>query len=164
MSKKQNDLDKLLIGMGEDEVIAQLMIEGKKLERIAINVWKTYLASYSPREYIRTEPSQSLESIRLGKVKRTGINEFGIELTWVDDLAYHDSWITQNGGKQYPQGHSIMLISEGWGDKKKGQKGAVHRWDYYEGFNYIGIIKQAYNATRPANVTLEFDWSGKFLR
>ena len=141
----------------ELEAIRALESEGRRLLFIAIKIWRQYLASYKPKEYVRTRKSQ--KSIKLGKVKRLEDDTLGIELTWEDDLAYHDSVITD--GK--PQGHSIMLISEGW-KVRKGKHTDVYRFGYYEGFDYLSKVEEAFNNGKHNGITLEIRWAGKPFR
>lgn len=141
----------------EKEAIRVLEAEGRRLKYIAIKVWRQYLASYQPKQYVRTRKSQ--KSIKLGKVKRLDGDTFGIELTFQNDLTYHNSVI----GKDQPQGHSIMLISTGW-KVKRGKHKDVYRFGYYEGFDYINKVKEAFEATKHKGISLEVQWSGKALK
>jgi hypothetical protein len=141
----------------EQEAIRALQSEGKRLLDIAVKIWRQYLASYQPKEYVRKGNSE--KSIKLGKVKALDDDTLGIELTWEDDLAYHDSVVTR--GK--PQGHSIMLISEGW-RVKKGSRQDVYMFGYYEGFDYLSKIEEAFNNGKHDGITLEIRWAGEKFR
>jgi hypothetical protein len=99
----------------EEDAIKALQAEGRRLKYIAVKLWRLYLSEYKPTMYVRSRDSQ--KAIKLGKVKRLDGDSFGIELTFEDDLAYHDS-IFNSSKKTHPQGHSFMLISEGWTSKK----------------------------------------------
>ena len=140
----------------DEEAIRALEAEGRRLKYIALKLWRSYLGSYQPSEYIRTRRSQ--RAIKLGKVKRLDAYTFGIELTFVDELLYHDSVI----GKGQPKGHSIMLISEGWKLKKtaRGRK-PVYRFDYYEGFDYLSKLIATFNDGARKGITLEVNWAGE---
>ena len=89
----------------EAEAKRVLESEGRRLESIARKVWNEYLGSYTPKMYVRSGKTE--KSIKLGKVFSIDADTLGIELTFVNDLVYHDSVI----GKSHPKGHSIMLIS-----------------------------------------------------
>jgi len=138
----------------DQEAIKALEAEGRKLKYIAIKVWRRYLASYKPVFYVRTRKSQ--KSIKLGKVKKVGLNEYGIEVTYDNGLVYHDSVI----GKEQPQGHAIMLISTGWTVKKGCHKNIKH-FGYRDGFNYLGKVQEEYDKVKDARINLEIQWIGK---
>lgn len=134
-----------------------LEAEARKLKYIALKVWRKYLSSYQPKVYVRTRKSQS--AIQVGKVKKLNENELGIEITFVNDLVYHNSVF----GSSQPKGHSIMLISAGW-KVKKGKHKDIYRFGYYEGFDYLGKVQQEYNAIKDKRINLEIQWSGKYLQ
>ncbi|MCR4361977.1 hypothetical protein JDW21_19625 [Bacillus subtilis] len=137
----------------DEEAVRVLHQEGRKLKYCALKVWRKYLSSYRPKKYART--GKSLKSIKLGKVKRLGVNEWGIEVTFINDLAYHDSVI----GASEPKGHAIMLISHGW-KVKRGRHKDVYRFGYFEGFDYLGKVKEMYNNTKDRRVNLDIQWLG----
>lgn len=145
-----------LNALGEAEVKRLLLEEGRRLEKIAKQIWQKYLDSYEPVEYIRT--GKSMQSIQLGQVERLSPLEYGIRLNFVDDLAYHDSVF--KGGKQ---GHAIMLISSGW-KVKKGWHKNIYRFGYYEGFNVIEKIISEFEKSKPPNIQVQFDWNGAYTR
>lgn len=147
--------------LNEEDAVRTLKAEGRRFKLIALKVWRRYLASYQPKQYVRTRQSQ--RAIQIGKVKRVGTtNEYRLEITFDDDLTYHDSYFNTDS-KTHPQGHSIMLISKGWKSPKLerylGKK--VHRLTYFEGINYLGEVERLYNATAPNGITLEIQWQGK---
>mgnify|MGYP003390656110 CR=1 FL=1 len=141
----------------DEEAKRALRAEGRRLEYIAKKVWGEYESSYSPKKYVRTGKSE--KSIKLGEVYRIDAYTWGIELTFVNDLAYHDSVVSS----KHPKGHSIMLISSGW-KAKKGRAKNVHRFGYYEGYDYIGKVIKEFNSSKHKGVELELQWSGKFLK
>lgn len=148
-----------LQGMSEDQARATLEMEGRRLKYIAVKVWRRYLASYQPKAYVRTRDTQ--RGIKLGRVHRISPFEFGIRLEFENDLMYHDSIF----GKSHPKGHSLMLISDGWhSEKLERKRGRVHRLTYFEGIDYIGQVKRAYEAGAPFGVRLETNWSGKYTK
>lgn len=143
----------------EQEAVKTLEEEGRKLKYIALKVWRKYLASYKPKSYIRTRNSQ--KSIKLGKVKRIGDNEFGIVLTFDNDLVYHDSVID----KDEPKGHSIMLLSSGWkATKLEAKIGVRQNFTRHKGINYLGEVIKEYEKRKDKRISLEVQWSGKFLK
>lgn len=148
----------------EEEAIRALEIEGRKLKNIAVKIWRKYLASYEPKVYIRT--NNSLRGIKLGKVKMIAPNEWGIELTFENDLMYHESWFDkQNGTREHPKGHSIMLLSSGWKAVNLERKiGIRQNFTRHKGINYLGQVIKAYNAQKHKGITLDVQWSGKFLK
>jgi hypothetical protein len=143
----------------DEEAIKVLTAEGRKLKYIAVKVWRKYLGSYQPKRYIRTRDTQ--RGIKLGKVKKVGDNEWGIELTFENDLMYHDSYV----GKGQPQGHSIMLLSSGWKAVNLERKiGVRQNFTRHKGINYLGEVAKAYNSQKHKGITLEIQWSGKYLK
>lgn len=147
-------------GYSEEQAINILRSEGRRLEKIARKVWRQYLDSYSPKAYVRT--GKSMKGIVLKRVRKIDANHFGIELTFENDLMYHDSVVGSS-----KKGHSIMLISDGWHSKKleamyRGRR--VYRHTYYEGFNYIGKVVKEFNAGKPMGVFLDVNWSGKYYK
>lgn len=141
----------------EEEAKRVLKREAKKLEACAKKVWRQYLESYQPKKYVRKGKAE--KSIKVGNVKKLDDNNLYIEVTFQDDLVYHDSVIS----KSQPKGHAIMLISSGW-RVKKGKHKNIHRFGYYEGFNYIEKVKEAYNAVKDNRISLEVEWSGKYTK
>lgn len=142
----------------DSELKAKLALEseGKRLKEIAVKQWRKYLNSYSPKMYVRTGKSE--RSIKLGNVVKLDENTLGIELTFVNDLAYHDSIF---GGKK---GHAIMLISAGWHSKKAEQnmgRGGIYRLTYYEGSGYLYQVYKEFYASRKKGIDIEIQWSGK---
>ncbi|MFQ3543656.1 hypothetical protein Q7A53_06190 [Halobacillus rhizosphaerae] len=141
----------------EQEAKRVLMAEGRRLKYIALKIWRRYLSSYKPEAYIRTRKSQN--AIKLGHVKKVGSDTLGIELTFDDNLLYHDSVIS----KSEPKGHSIMLISEGW-KVKRGRAKDVYRFGYFEGINYIERVKEAFESGKHKGITLVVNWQGEEFR
>ena len=141
--------------------------EGKRLKKIARKVWLEYEGSYTPSKYVRT--GNSLKSIKLGNVFKVDDNTWGIELTFQNDLAYHNSVLKSKSGKKHKKGHSIMLISSGW-IVKKGKHKNIYRFGYYEsksgyqGFDYIGKVVNEFNSGKHQGISLEVQWSGKYLK
>ncbi len=153
-----NSLASILQGMSELQARRLLESEGKRLEAIAIKLWRRYLSSYSPKEYIRTGKAES--AIKLKNVKKVDGNHLGIELTWENDLVYHDSIF---GSSQ--KGHAVMLISDGWHSRKlENRIGKVYKLTYFEGTGYLYRVYKEYMATAPAGITLDVQWSGKASR
>ena len=146
-----------LQGMNEQQAIATLQKEGRRLKYIILKVWRKYLNDYSPKEYARTRDTQ--RGIKLGSVRRYDGMHYAIEVTFENDLMYHDSVI----GSSEKKGHSFMLISDGW-KVKKGTHKNVKNFGYFEGVDLIGQIEKEYNAGRPMGVRLETHWSGKYLK
>jgi hypothetical protein len=151
MAKKSND--NIFEFDSEAEAIKALTEEGRKLKYIALKLWRKYLSEYKPKRYVRTRDSQN--AIKLGKVKKHGEDSFSLELTFDDDLSYHDSVVKGN----QPQGHSFMLISEGW-KNRKGKNKNIHRFGYFEGINYIERVREAFNDKKHAGIILEIEWNG----
>lgn len=141
----------------DGEAILALQAEGARLKYIALKIWRAYLAEYKPAEYARTRASQ--RGIKLGKVKRLDALTWGIELTFEDDLMYHDS-VVKSTRKKHPKGHSIMLISEGW-KNKRGHNRDVYRFGYFEGIDYIGRVQRAFEKSMPTEMSMEITWDGK---
>lgn len=143
------------------EAIRVLRLEGKKLEACARKVWRDYEESYTPKKYVRT--GNSLKSIKLGSVKKLDNDDWGIELTFINDLAYHNSVVMKKGESKrgvssHNQGHAIMLISQGW--TTKGRFRDVQRFGKYKGFNYLKKVKEEYLKIADKRLTLEIQWQG----
>ena len=161
-----------------DEATAKLKQEGKKLEKIAKSVWNKYLSSYKPTEYVRT--GRSAKAIKLGNVKVLGVDaqgfvNLGIELTWLNNLAYHDSWLYKKGKTSTnKQGHAFMLIGTKWHSKKleKIYKKKVYRHTYWswagdsslDENSYLDAIISEYEKVKDPRFGLEIQWSGRFLK
>lgn len=139
----------------DEEAIKALQSEGRRLKYIAIKVWRQYLNSYTPKQYVRTRDSQ--RSIKLGKVYKVDENTWGIAVTFDNDLAYHDSILYTDE----PQGHAIMLISQGWTVKDSAMHRDVYRFGYYEGFDYIEKVMKEFNNTAKQGTTLRVEWKGR---
>lgn len=146
----------------DEEAIRVLKLEGRKLEECAKKVWKLYLSSYQPKVYAEHKTGiagkrtgASLDSIKLGEVKKLDNNEWGIEVTFKDNLAYHESVIR----KSEPQGHAIMLISFGW-KVTQGSHRDVKHFGYRQGYNYLGKVQKLYNRVKDPRINLEIQWLG----
>lgn len=143
----------------DEEARRVLLAEAKKLKSIALRVWGRYMTSYQPKQYVRTRNSQ--RGIKIGVVKKYDMNTWMIEVTYENDLMYHDSVI----GKDQPKGHAVMLISSGWKAKNLEKKiGVREHFTRYKGFNYLGQVAKEYNAVKHKAVTLEVEWSGQYLK
>lgn len=138
----------------DEEAKFALRQESKRLRSIALRLWDEYIQDYEPAQYVRTKKSR--RGIKLGRLKRLDAYTFGIELIFQDDLMYHDSVM----GSKHLQGHSIMLISEGW-KVKKGKHKDVYRFGYFEGIDYIGRIQREFEADAIKGITLDVNWNGK---
>lgn len=151
-----------LNALGEEEVKRLLLEEGRRLEKIAKDIWRKYYESYKPRVYKRTY--RSLEAIQLNpSIEKLSPTEWGIRLNFVDDLAYHPSIIRRKDGKVYPHGHAIMLISSGW-RVKRGWHKDKYRFGYFEGINYIDKVIEEFNKNKSPYIQIEFNWNGAYLR
>lgn len=155
-----NDFQGQLDAYTEREVKKLLESEGRKLKYIAVKLWRQYLSSYKPKVYVRTRNSQ--RGIKLGKVKMIAPNQWGIELTWENDLMYHDSVFPNNPTK----GHSVMLISDGWHSRKLEAKigRRIHRFTYFEGTNYLYRVYKEYMKIAPESITIDVQWSGQYVK
>lgn len=149
----------------EEEAIKVLQAEGRRLKYIALKLWRKYLSEYQPKKYAkhltgeagkRTRDTQ--RGIKLGKVKKIDGDTLGIELTFENDLMYHESVF----GSSKPQGHSIMLISEGWHSKKleRKLKRRIERFTYFEGIDYLARLKEEFESGKHQGITLEIQWAG----
>lgn len=162
----QSNQNKILYFDSEEEAIKVLLREGKRLEAIAKRLWQKTMSEYKPKQYIpRTNKAE--RSIKLKGIKVisniNGVTTLGIELTYQNDLAYHDS-IFKN--KEQPKGHAIMLISNGWYAKKlekhMGQR--VNRFTYFEGTGYLYQVYKEFMATTDPRISLDVQWSGKHTK
>lgn len=160
-----NNITNHLQGMSEQQARILLQREGERLEKIAKKLWQRYIAGYSPKMYVRTGDAE--KAIKLGRVKKVGASHLGIELTWENDLVYHDSIFDKQEGTKgkWKQGHAVMLISDGWQSRKLEQRfGKIHRFTYFEGTGYLYRVYKEYMASAPAGVTLDIQWSGRYTK
>jgi hypothetical protein len=144
----------LQVGMFDspEEAEKVLRAEARKFKYVAVKMWRKYLASYKPKEYKRTRKSQNAIQIKT-RIIKISPDEIGMEVTWVNDLAWHDS-VVPNSSKK---GHSIILISEGWHSKKLERilGNPVYRFTYYEGWGYLDKVIAEYDRIRDKRVGLE---------
>lgn len=162
-----NSLNSAISNATEKEVKRILLNEGRRLERIARKIWRRHMAQYKPKVYARhingvagQRTGRSEKAIKLGRVKMIAPNQWGIELTWENDLVYHDS-IFQN----QPKGHSVMLISDGWHSKKLEKKfGKIKRFTYFEGTGYLGKVIKEWQASAPKGISIDKQWSGAYTK
>jgi hypothetical protein len=146
----------------EKDAMKVLLAEGRKLEAIARKEWRRYLGSYSPKEYVRTGNSEKAIKLKTRPIK-VGTDHIAIEVTWENDLAWHDSWLYKKGKtKTNQRGHAVLLISAGWHSKKLERvykRGArkPYRHTYYEGYGYLTKVINSYNAVRDKRIGLELE-------
>lgn len=165
MNNLSKGLASHLQGMSDAQARATLEMEGRRLKYIALKMWRKYISSYQPNVYIRTRDSQ--RGIKLGEVKRIDENHFGIELTYENDLMYHDSWFDKERGTKgnWDKGHAVMLISDGWHARKlESRFGRIHRFTYFEGTGYLYQVYKEYMRGAPLGVTLDVQWSGNYTK
>lgn len=159
MARKQSNI----YFESDAEAIRVLKAEGKKLEECCKKVWRQYLASYTPKAYASHKQGYSagqrtmasLDSIKLGTVKKVSNDEYGIEVTFKNELAYHESVI----GKSEPKGHAIMLISFGW-RVKRGKHRNIKHFGYRQGYDYLGKVQKMYDGMKDPRISLEIQWLG----
>ena len=157
----------------EAEAKKVLQLEGERLLAIAKRVWNSYLATYKPKVYaehlngkdangkgINGRTGRSAESMQLKPVFMIDSNTWGIELTFKNDLVYHESVFTK--GKK-PKGHSIMLISSGW-QVKSGWHKKIKRFGNYGGYDFLGKVVKEFNSGKHKGIELEVQWSGKYTK
>lgn len=157
MAQINPNILKYMQGLSEVRAREVLRNEARKLQKIAIKEWRKYLSSYMPKTYIRTGNAE--RSIKIGTIKKVDMNHIGIEVTYQNDLVYHDSIM---GGKR---GHAVMLISDGWHAKKlEAKMGRVHRLTYFEGTGYLHKVYNEYNKVSPTGVSLDIQWSGQYSK
>lgn len=140
----------------ETEAEARLVLlrEAKVLRDVARKAWRRYLNSYTPKKYVRT--GRSFDSIQIGEIRRIGANEWGIDVYFKNDLAYHDSVL----GKNQPKGHSIYLLSAGWKSEKLERKIGVKRnFTRHEPTGYLHEVSKLYKAKKHKGISLEIQWN-----
>ena len=159
----------------EAEAKRVLKLEGDRLLRIAREVWNRYEATYQPKVYAEHlkgkgrhqgkgkgengRTGRSAKSIQLKQVFKIDSNTWGIELTFKNDLVYHESVF----GSSHPKGHSIMLISSGW-NVKRGWHKKIKRFGSFGGFDFLGQVVREFNSGKHQGVVLEVQWSGKYTK
>lgn len=138
---------------------AQMLEEGRRLERIARRVWDEILAKPEPKRYVRT--GNSVNAIKLSKPVLQENGRYSISLTWDNDLAYHDS-VVKSGTTKHPKGHAIWLISEGWNAPKLASKiGNRPRFTNYKQTNYLDKVMNEYRKGMPKGYSIRVDLDGK---
>ncbi len=150
-------VNKILEFDTDDEAIRVLKREAEKLKKCAKKVWRQYLDSYTPKGYVRTGKAE--KSIKVGKLKKIDANTYIIEVTFQNNLVYHDSVIR----KSEPKGHAVMLISDGW-EVKKGKHKNIPRFGHYKGFKYLEKVEEEYNKIKDRRISFEIEWSGKYTK
>lgn len=158
---KQNKLLKSAYSLTSTNQRQLIIQEGKKLERIARREWEAYYQSYTPKQYIRTYKSR--DALKLKTPTKRIDGGWDIELTWEDDLAYHDSRF----GKKNNRGHAIMLISDGWESRKlKAKLGGkrIERLTDFDGTGYLYNVYKKYLAVADRTITTNVIWSGNYTK
>lgn len=146
----------------EEEAYKVLLREAVKLKRLGRTIWRE-TQSIKPKEYVRTRNAERALVVKKRKL-RDGVNGIMIELTWENDLVWHDSWLYQKGKiKNNQKGHAVMLMSAGWHAKKleKVYKKRVYRHTYFEGNSYLTKLMKAYSLIKDPRISLEFEISDK---
>lgn len=148
---------------------AKLRVEIRKLEKIARKKWEAYIASYTPKRYVRT--GNSLKSLKVDEtihylgVDVFGAHRYGMRVYWQNDLVYHNSIFKGVGHKK---GHSVMLIGTYWYSKKlESKKGHIPRFtrsSWYGGDSYLSDVIKDYENSKDSRMSIEVEWSGKFLK
>lgn len=164
MKPMPSPLHSLLLFTDEKKAILVLESEGRRLKGIVAKVWAKYLNSYDPVLYKRTTKTRL--GMKLGKVKLEnpagidGIATYQLAITFENDLMYHKSYL----GSGQRQGHSLMLISQGWHSKKleeryKGKR--IERFTYYEGFDFFAQVMKEFESGKHNAISLKVVWTGK---
>lgn len=164
MANNFDSISNELQAMSEREIKRRMHLEGRRLEQIALKLWRETMSKYEPKKYAvhlgktaGTRTDRSEQAVKLGSVKKLPDGSFGIELTWENELVYHDSIF-----KNQPKGHSVMLISSGWHSKKleKRMGRRINRFTYFEGTGYLYKVYKEYMNTAPEWIKLDTQWSG----
>ena len=158
MAKMYTDLNSLAeslkpeINRQNQQIIGSTMSElesqASRLLSDINSLWGGYLSSYQPKQYIRTGATSqgfSLSNPRI--VDDMGETKIEIDLVLDDGSMFHDSVM----GSHYSQGHSFMLISEGWRwngglDGYKG--GEVYRFTHFDGVGIVDTLINRYNTNK----------------
>lgn len=155
---KQNKLLKSAYSLTSTNQRQLIIQEGKKLERIARREWEAYYQSYTPKQYIRTYKSR--DALKLKTPTKRIDGGWDIELTWENDLAYHESKFKNN-----KKGHAIMLISDGWESRKLRAKiGKRYRFTDFDGTGYLYNVYKKYLAVADRTITTNVIWSGNYTK
>ena len=153
----------------DDDLTAKitLELEAKKLYDIAKRVWLRYYNNYTPQVYDRT--GKTIDALKIGSIRKIDAFTWGIDVFFENNLVYHESrW-----GKKYPDAHTVMIIG-GWSKNKRKPKTGwrvkrgwhkdIHRFGYFEGFDYLGEVEREYNKIRDQRIFLDIQWTGKTLK
>lgn len=139
----------------EDDRTAKRVLESeaRKLLGIAQKEWIRVMGTYSPKEYVRT--GKAFKSIKMTEVRKVGFG-WTIDVTFDNDLAYHDSVIA----KTEPKGHAIWLNHAGW-RVKRGSHRDTEYFGYRKGSGYLFEVFQKYNKIKDPRVSLTIMWERK---
>ena len=112
------------------------------------SLWQGYENSYkNPAVYIRTGRTKTGFSISNSRYKMNadGTVTMEIDLVLDDGSMWHNSIL----GKNQPQGHSFMLISEGWiaSDLESYLGRSIDRFTRYDGYGIVDTLIRAYNTS-----------------
>lgn len=139
----------------EDDRTAKRVLESEagKLLEIAQKQWIREMDKYSPKAYVRT--GNSFRSIDKTHVRKVGFG-WEIDVTFKNDLAYHDSVIS----KYEPKGHAIWLNHAGW-RVKKGSHRDIEYFGYRKGSGYLFKVFEEYNKVKDPRISLTITWERK---
>lgn len=129
-------------------VASDLERQAHMLLRDINSLWQGYEDSYrNPAVYVRTGRTKTGFSISNSRYKMNtdGTVTMEIDLVLSDGSMWHNSIL----GENQPQGHSFMLISEGWiaSDLESYLGRSVDRFTRYDGYGIVDTLIRAYNTS-----------------
>lgn len=127
------------------DAMSDIESQASKLLNDVNSLWAGYERSYSPSMYVRTGATRGGFSLSDSRIVQDGLDtKVEIDLILDDDAMYHDSIF----GSHYTQGHSFMLISEGWRSARlEAYRGPIYRLTYYEGYGIIDTLVGRHNTS-----------------
>ena len=127
------------------EEVSDIQSQASKLLADVQSLWNGYESSYTPSVYVRTGRTKAGFKLSEPRVVGTGAEtRVEIDLILDDDYMWHDS---RFGGSQ---GHSFMLISEGWdAPALRAYRGGqdTYRLTTFRGVGIISSLLQLYNTS-----------------
>lgn len=129
---------------------SRLQSQASRLLRDVASMWAGYESSYQPNYYVDgtgRRTGQTAQGFGLSPVR---LETEGMGVRLEVDLVLDDShmWHNSQLGDYFNQGHSFMLISEGWewqggiGDYRGGD---VYRFTHFDGVGIVDSLIDRYN-------------------
>jgi hypothetical protein len=140
--------------LSDNNIRKILTQEARRLERYMKEELQSYFNSYEPTVYKRT--GDTVRSIEVKEPRKLGLNSWGIEIGFDEDLANHDSYI----GDNQPQGYTPWLLEVGWDIRDKIPYDAP-MFTHHDGTQYISKAVERFNRSNPHGMVITVYKDGK---